>query len=107
MADNDVIIIGAGLSGLVTAATLTARGTRVTLRNSGWPEGVKRLDKVDATWKGILAALKQVVESGDVGTGVKLQYVMMRAFMWAMPSGTKSENVPEPPAIGPDVGRTG
>lgn len=31
MADDDVIIIGAGLSGLVTAATLTARGTHVTL----------------------------------------------------------------------------
>lgn len=73
-------------------------GTRVTLRNSGWPEGVERLDKVDTTWKGILTALKQVVETGDVGTGLKLQYAMMRAFMWAMPAGTKTENVPEPPA---------
>lgn len=73
-------------------------GTRVTLRNFGWPEDVKRLDKVDATWKGILTALKQVVESGDVGGGLKFQYAMMRAFMWAMPASTKSENVPEPPA---------
>ena len=74
-------------------------GTRVTLRNSGWPADVQRLDKVDTTWKGILAALKQVVEDGDVGTGLKFQYAMMRAFMWAMPSSTKSENVPEPPGI--------
>ena len=73
-------------------------GTRVTLRNSGWPQDVKRLDKVDTTWKGILTALKQVVESGDVGGGLKFQYAMMRAFMWAMPASTKSENVPEPPA---------
>ncbi|MGW4209416.1 hypothetical protein ACWEIJ_15605 [Lentzea sp. NPDC004789] len=28
----------------------------------------------DTTRKGILAALKQVVESGDVGAGLKLQY---------------------------------
>ena len=82
-------------------------GTRVTVRNSGWPEGVKRLDKVDSTWKGILAALKQVVETGDVSSGLKVQYAFMRAFMRAMPSGTKSENVPEPPAIDPNVGKTG
>src|SRR5690554_3280301 len=31
MADNDVIVIGAGLSGLVTATELTRRGHRVTL----------------------------------------------------------------------------
>ena len=74
-------------------------GTRVTLRNSGWPADVKRLDKVDTTWKTILAALKQVVESGDVGAGLRFQYAMMRAFMWAMPSSTKSENVPEPPGV--------
>ncbi|USX48175.1 SRPBCC domain-containing protein [Lentzea sp. HUAS12] len=78
-------------------------GTRVTVRNSGWPEGVERLDKVDSTWKGILAALKQVVESGDVGTGLKFQYAMMRAFMWAMPSGTRTENVPEPPGLDQSV----
>lgn len=73
-------------------------GTRVTLRNSGWPDGVRKLDKVDATWKGILTALKSVVETGDIGIGLKLQYALMRTFMWAMPAGTKSENVPEPPA---------
>ncbi|WP_433270246.1 SRPBCC domain-containing protein [Actinosynnema sp. CS-041913] len=74
-------------------------GTRVTMRNSGWPESVDKLHKVDSTWKSVLAALKQVVETGDIGAGLKLQYAMMRAFMWAMPSGTKTENVPEPPAI--------
>lgn len=31
MADDDVLIIGAGLAGLVTAATLTARGRHVTI----------------------------------------------------------------------------
>ncbi|HEX8866006.1 MAG TPA: SRPBCC domain-containing protein [Lentzea sp.] len=82
-------------------------GTRVTLRNSGWPADVKRLDKVDTTWKTILTTLKQVVEDGDVGVGLKIQYAMMRAFMWAMPSGTKTENVPEPPGIDPDVTRAG
>lgn len=74
-------------------------GTRVTLRNSGWPAGVEKLDKVDSTWRGILVALKQVVESGDIGAGLKFQYAMMRVFMWAMPSSTKTENVPEPPAV--------
>ncbi|MCS7476597.1 SRPBCC domain-containing protein [Umezawaea endophytica] len=74
-------------------------GTRVTLRNSGWPEGVDKLHKVDSTWKGILTALKQVLENGDVATGLRVQYALMRAFMWAMPAGTKSENVPEPPAV--------
>ncbi|WP_052684272.1 SRPBCC domain-containing protein [Lentzea aerocolonigenes] len=74
-------------------------GTRVTLRNSGWPADVKRLDKVDTTWRTILTTLKQVVENGDVGAGLKFQYAMMRAFMWAMPSGTKTENVPEPPGV--------
>ena len=74
-------------------------GTRVTLRNSGWPEGVEKPHKVDSTWKGILKALKQVVENGDVATSLRLRYAVMRAFMWAMPAGTKSENVPEPPAV--------
>jgi uncharacterized protein YndB with AHSA1/START domain len=74
-------------------------GTRVTLRNSGWPEGVEKPHKVDSTWNGVLAALKQVVETGDVATGLRFQYAMMRAFLWAMPAGTKSENVPEPPAV--------
>ncbi|MFC5289024.1 SRPBCC domain-containing protein [Actinokineospora guangxiensis] len=74
-------------------------GTRVTLRNSGWPQDATKLHKVDATWKGVLAALKDVLENGDIGAGLKLQYAMMRAFMWAMPAGTKSANVPEPPPI--------
>lgn len=78
-------------------------GTRVMLRNSGWPEGVKRLGKVDSTWKGILVALKQVVETGDVGSGLKVRYALMRAFMWAMPAGTKAGNVPEPPGVGQAV----
>lgn len=74
-------------------------GTKVTVRNSGWPADVPKLHKVDNTWKAILDALKDVLEKGDVSTGLRVQYAMMRAFMWAMPTGTKRENVPEPPAI--------
>lgn len=76
-------------------------GTNVTVRNSGWPADVPRLRKVDTTWKSILVALKDVLEKGDVSTGLRIQYSLMRAFMWAMPAGTKRENVPEPPAIPP------
>ena len=79
--------------------TRSTEGTRVTLRDSVWPEGVKRLDKVDTTWKDILVAFEQVVEAGDVGVCLRFQYAMMRAFMWAMPSSTKVETVPEPPGI--------
>ena len=32
-------------------------------------------------------------------TGLRVQYAMMRRFMWAMPASTKPENVPEPPAV--------
>ena len=74
-------------------------GTKVTVRNSGWPAEVPKLHKVDNTWKAILDALKDVLEKGEVSTGLRVQYAIMRAFMWAMPAGTKPENVPEPPAI--------
>lgn len=73
-------------------------GMRVTLRNSGWPEGVKRLNKFDTTWMGIHATLKQVVESGDVGTGLKFQYAMMRAFMWRCQRVPRPRTFPSRPA---------
>lgn len=74
-------------------------GTKVTLRHSGWPDDVSKLHQVDNTWKAILDALKDVLEKGDVSTGLRVRYAMMRVLMWAMPAGTKRENVPEPPAI--------
>jgi uncharacterized protein YndB with AHSA1/START domain len=74
----------------------TAVGTRVTLRHSGWPAGTKDLHKVDGTWASILPELKRVIETGDISTRLKLQYAGMRAFMWAMPARTRTENVPEP-----------
>ncbi|MEV6718386.1 hypothetical protein AB0M48_40825 [Lentzea sp. NPDC051208] len=43
-------------------------------------------------------AFEQVVEAGDVGVCLRFQYTMMRAFMWAMPSSTKVETVPNLPA---------
>ncbi|MGB7981467.1 MAG: SRPBCC domain-containing protein [Candidatus Nanopelagicales bacterium] len=71
------------------------QGTRVTLVNSGWPAGAK-MDKVDSTWKGILASLKSVVETGDVTGRQKMTLFFMRRFMFMMPSTTKSENVAVP-----------
>jgi uncharacterized protein YndB with AHSA1/START domain len=70
-------------------------GTRVTLVNSGWPADAK-MDKVDATWKGILDALKDVLETGDVGGKQKVTLFFMRTFMFMMPSKTKTENVTVP-----------
>ncbi len=71
------------------------QGTRVTLVNSGWPAGAK-MDKVDSTWKGILASLKSVVETGDVTGRQKVTLLFMRTFMFMMPSTTKTENVTVP-----------
>jgi hypothetical protein len=71
-------------------------GTSVTLRHSGWPADTPKLDSVDSTWSKILAELKRVVETGDISTGLKLRYGLMRAFMWALPSKTRSGNVPIP-----------
>jgi uncharacterized protein YndB with AHSA1/START domain len=71
------------------------QGTRVTLVNSGWPSGAK-MDKVDSTWKGILASLKSVVETGDVTGRQKVTLFFMRRFMFMMPSTTKTDNVTVP-----------
>lgn len=77
----------------------TAVGTSVTLLHTGWPTDTRKLDQVDGTWAMILPELKQVVETGDVSTSLKLRYALMRAFMWAMPARTRTENVPEPDAV--------
>ena len=74
-----------------------ASGTRVTLRHSGWPADTRKLDQVDSTWASILPELKRVVETGDISAGLKLKYVLMHAFMWAMPAKTKAANVVPPP----------
>jgi uncharacterized protein YndB with AHSA1/START domain len=75
----------------------TAGGTRVTLRHSGWPADTRDLHKVESTWASILPELKRVIETGDISTRLKLQYAGMRAFMWALPSRTRTANVPPPP----------
>jgi uncharacterized protein YndB with AHSA1/START domain len=72
-----------------------AEGTRVTLINSGWPADAK-MDKVDATWKGILESLKTVVETGDVSGKQKVTLFFMRNLMFLMPAKTKAENVTVP-----------
>jgi hypothetical protein len=72
-----------------------AEGTRVTLVNSGWPTDAK-MEKVDATWKGILGSLKTVVETGDVSARQKVTLFFMRNLMFLMPSKTKAENVTVP-----------
>ena len=70
-------------------------GTRVPLVNRGWPAGAE-MEKVDATWKGILASLKSVVETGDVTGRQKMTLFLMRTFMFMMPAKTRSENVVVP-----------
>lgn len=69
---------------------------RVRVRHSGWPEGTKRMDAHSKTWAGILAELKNEVETGDISRGTKARYLAMRAFAWALPAKTKTENVKVP-----------
>jgi uncharacterized protein YndB with AHSA1/START domain len=71
-------------------------GTRVTLRHTGFPEGTKKLERVDQTWVVILRELRRLLESGDIGFAAKARYAMFRLFMWTLPSGTKAENVTVP-----------
>jgi uncharacterized protein YndB with AHSA1/START domain len=73
--------------------TDTAGRTRVTLRHTGWPTTPRA---VENTWKFVLGELKRLLETGDISAGTKLRYAFMRAFMWAMPKRTRTENVPEP-----------
>lgn len=70
-------------------------GTRVTLVNSGWPDDAT-MDKVDSTWRGILASLKDVVETGDVSGRQKVTLFFMRTFMFMMPAKTKADRVSVP-----------
>lgn len=69
---------------------------RVTVRHSGWPETVKRIDAHSKTWAAILAELKNTMETGDISRRAKARYLLMRAFTWAMPAKTKTENVEVP-----------
>lgn len=73
-------------------------GTSVTLRHSGWPEDTTGLHKVDGTWASILPELKRVVETGDISTGLKIKYGLMRALMWTMPARTRTPNISQPPS---------
>lgn len=66
---------------------------RITLRHSGWPEEGKRMDQHGATWRTILSDLKRLLEGGDLSAKTKAQYALMRAFTWAMPAKTRTENV--------------
>ena len=68
----------------------------MTLRHTGFPEGTKKLESVDKTWVVILRELKRLLETGDIGTGAKARYAAFRLFMWALPSGTRAENVTVP-----------
>lgn len=54
------------------------------------------MERHGATWATILADLKRLTEGGDLSARTKLQYAVMRAFVWAMPAKTKTENVEVP-----------
>ena len=71
-------------------------GTRVTLRQTGFPDGTEKLERVDRTWATILRELRNVIERGQVSPGMRVQYFLLRRFMFAMPARTKRENVQVP-----------
>ncbi len=75
---------------------ITPGRVRVTLRHSGWPQAAKQMERHAATWVAILADLKRLTEGGDISARTKVQYSLMRAFLWAMPAKTKTENVEVP-----------
>ncbi len=70
--------------------------TLVTLRHPGATEGGKAMDRHDKIWTGILADLKDHIETGDVSRKTKISQALMTKFMFAMPAKTKSEDVEVP-----------
>ncbi len=87
---------------------LEARGaesTRVLLTHTGWKPDVKNLNRVDKTWAGIVAGLKTVMETGNIGIGDRVKYLFMRPFMFALPARTKTERVVVPDWMPEDTPR--
>lgn len=66
------------------------QSTRVTVHHSGWPAGTKGLDKIDATWDGILADLKRLLEEGDISLKSRVTFALMRRLHWVLPAKTKT-----------------
>jgi uncharacterized protein YndB with AHSA1/START domain len=71
----------------------TAKGTRITVTHSRFEGETKTFKAVDKSWPKILGLFKTVVETGDVGRGVKLQHALMGALTFVLPKSLRTEEV--------------
>jgi uncharacterized protein YndB with AHSA1/START domain len=71
----------------------TPAGCRVTLTHSGWTDQVKTHKGTASGWIGILAILKQQLETGDIPLKTKVTYALMNAMMFMLPKSTKVDEV--------------
>lgn len=71
----------------------TNTGCRVTLTHSGWTTQAKTHKGTAAGWVGILAVLKQDLETGSIPLKTKIIYALMGAMMFMLPKSTKVDEV--------------
>lgn len=71
----------------------TTTGCRVTLTHGGWTTQAKTHKGTAGGWVGILAVLKQQLETGDIPVKTKIVYAMMSALMFMLPKSTKVDEV--------------
>lgn len=70
-----------------------AGGTRLTVTHSGFPGETKTSRAVDRGWPKILGLFRRVIETGDVGVGVRLQHRLMGALSFVLPKSLRTDAV--------------
>lgn len=68
-------------------------GTLVTVTHSRFDGQTKTYKAIDGGWPTILRLYKQVVETGDVGAGTKLQQGLMGAMSFVLPKSLRTDVV--------------
>jgi uncharacterized protein YndB with AHSA1/START domain len=71
--------------------TPSGAGTQVTVTHARFAGKTKTWKAVDGGWPKILRLYKQVIETGDVGPGTKLQHGLMNAMSFVLPKSLRTD----------------
>ena len=68
-------------------------GTRLTVTHARFDGETKTYKSIDGGWPTILRLYKQMIETGDVGVGTKIQQALMGVFCFILPKALRTEVV--------------